>query len=159
MNAKFEANSRATSWLHERLSSLGDQALAAERTVSAFKSQNNVVSSEGKRIDELQVSDINLRLVAARAQTSDALAKLNGYEEILRANLGSSSPIGSLADGLGSPIINNLRQQYLEFERREREYLRKLGPGHQAVCEIGCANFVRRFSTRSLGMPRPAVTN
>ena len=136
LNAKFEANSRATSWLQERLSNLGDQALEAERAVSAFKSQNNVVSSGGKPIDEQQVSDLNSRLVAARTQTSDALAKLNGYEAILRGNSGSSTPIGTLADGLGSPIINNLRQQYLEFERREREFLRRLGPGHLAVIDL-----------------------
>ena len=148
LNAKFEANSRATSWLQERLSNLGDQALAAERAVSAFKSQNNVVSSGGKPIDEQQVSDLNSRLVAARAQTSDALAKLNGYEAILRANSGSSSPIGTLADGLGSPIINSLRQQYLEFERREREYVRRLGPGHQAVIDL--RNRLRELRTSIL---------
>ncbi|MGG2305053.1 hypothetical protein ACE4Z6_26895, partial [Salmonella enterica] len=31
LNAKFDANRRATSWLQDRLRDLGDQALAAQR--------------------------------------------------------------------------------------------------------------------------------
>jgi succinoglycan biosynthesis transport protein ExoP len=140
LNAKFEANRSATAWLQERLRDLGEQALTAERAVSAYKSRNNVVSSGGKPIDEQQVSDLNSRLVAARAQTSDALAKLNGYEATLRANSGNSSPIGTLdaggSDALTSPIINSLRQQYLELERREREWTPRLGRDHLAVINL-----------------------
>ena len=91
LNAKFEANRSATSWLQERLRALGEQALTAERAVSAYKSQNNIVSSGGKPIGEQQVTDLNSRLVAARAQTSDALAKLNRYRTILRANSDGNS--------------------------------------------------------------------
>jgi succinoglycan biosynthesis transport protein ExoP len=140
LNAKFEANRTATSWLQERLRDLGEQALTAERAVNAYKSQNNVVSSGGRPLDDQQVSDLNSRLVAARAQTSDALAKLNGYEAILRASSGSSSGIGTLdaggSDALNSTIINNLRQQYLELERREREFLPRLGRDHLAVITL-----------------------
>jgi len=45
LNAKFDANRTATSWLQERLKELGQQALTAERAVNAFKSQNNIVSA------------------------------------------------------------------------------------------------------------------
>ena len=43
LNAKFDANRSATSWLQDRLRDLGDQALNAERAVSQYKSQNNIV--------------------------------------------------------------------------------------------------------------------
>src|SRR4051794_37861880 len=36
LNAKFDANRTATSWLQERLKELGQQALTAERAVNAF---------------------------------------------------------------------------------------------------------------------------
>jgi polysaccharide biosynthesis transport protein len=140
LNAKFEANRSATSWLRERLHDLGEQALTAERAVNAYKAQNNIVSSGGKPIDEQQVTDLNSRLVAARAQTSDALAKLNRYEAILRANSESASPIGTLdaggSDALSSPIINNLRQQYLELARRESEWSARFGRDHLAVINL-----------------------
>jgi polysaccharide biosynthesis transport protein len=140
LNAKFEANRAATSWLQERLRNLGEQALTADRAVSAYKSENNVISSEGRLMDDVQVADLNGRLVAARAQTSEALARLNRYETILRVNSANSSSIGTLdtagSDALGSPIITSLRQQYLEFERREREFLPRLGRDHLAVINL-----------------------
>ena len=86
LNAKFEANRIATGWLQDRLKALGQQALTAERAVNAFKSQNNIVAAGGKLMDEQQVTDLNSRLVAARAQTSDALARLDRFETILKSN-------------------------------------------------------------------------
>jgi polysaccharide biosynthesis transport protein len=140
LNAKFEANRSATSWLQERLRDLGEQALTAERAVSAYKSQNNIVSSGGKPIDEQQVTELNSRLMAARTQTSDALARLNRYETILRTNSSGSSSIGTLdaagADSLSNPIINTLRQEYLELGRRESEWSARFGRDHLAVINL-----------------------
>jgi exopolysaccharide transport family protein len=141
LDAKFEANRSATSWLQERLRDLGDQASTAERAVSNYKSQNNIVSPGGKSIGDQQVTDLNGRLVAARAQTSDLLAKLNRYEAILRAHPdGSSSSIGTLdasfQDALNSPIINNLREQYLALGRRESEWKARFGSDHLAVINL-----------------------
>lgn len=140
LNAKFDANRTATSWLQDRLRDLGEQALTADRAVSAYKSQNNIVSPGGKPIDDQQISEINSRLVAARAQTSDAKAKLDSYEAILSANPASSSSIGTLdaasADSINSPIISSLRQQYLELSRREREWSARFGHDHLAVINL-----------------------
>jgi uncharacterized protein involved in exopolysaccharide biosynthesis len=140
LDAKFEANRSATSWLHDRLRDLGDQALNAERAVSQYKSQNNIVSSEGKSIDEQQVTELNNRSMAARAQVTETSARLNQYEAILRANPANLSSMGTL-DAVGSdvssnPIINGLRQQYLELTRRESEYSARFGPNHQAVLTL-----------------------
>jgi exopolysaccharide transport family protein len=139
MNAKFEANRSATGWLQARMHDLGEQALAAERALSAYKSQNNIVSSGGKPIDELQVNELNSRLATARAQTSEAAARSNRYDMILRANSDNSSSIGTLDAGpeaLNSAIINGLRQQYLEMARRENEWSIKFGRDHQAVINL-----------------------
>jgi succinoglycan biosynthesis transport protein ExoP len=140
LNAKFEANRNATSWLQERLQELGQQALTAERAVNVFKSQNNIVSSGGKPIDEQQITDLNSRLVAARAQTSDALSRLSRLEAVLSANTSDSAAIGSLdasgSEALSNPIINSLRQQYLEYSRREAEWSARYGRDHLAVVNL-----------------------
>ncbi|MGV7218115.1 AAA family ATPase [Bradyrhizobium sp. UFLA05-112] len=139
-NAKFEATRTARNWLQERLEKLNEQAQAAERAVSAYKSQNNIVSAGGKPIDEQQINDLNARLVAARAQTSDAQVKVNRYEAILRSDAngssGISSPDAAGADVLQSPIINNLRQQYLELSRRESDWTVRYGRDHLAVVNL-----------------------
>ena len=55
LNAKFEANRVATTWLQDRVRELGEQASAAERAVNSFKLQNNIVAADGKLIDDQQV--------------------------------------------------------------------------------------------------------
>jgi polysaccharide biosynthesis transport protein len=140
LNAKFEANRTATGWLQDRLKELGQQALTAERAVNAFKSQNNIVAAGGKSMDEQQVTELNSRLVAARAQTSDALTRLNRFETILNSNATASESIGNLdatgSDALSNPIINSLRQQYLEYARRESEWSARFGRDHLAVVNL-----------------------
>ncbi len=140
INAKSDANRLATKWLQERLRDLGEQAVQAERAVSAYKSKNNIVSSGGKPIDELKVTELNSRLTAARAQTSDALAKLNRYETILSANSTDSSSIGTLdaagAEALNNQIINKLRQEYLELSARASEWAGRYGRDHSAVTDL-----------------------
>ncbi|HVX77196.1 MAG TPA: AAA family ATPase [Bradyrhizobium sp.] len=137
--AKSEANRSASDWLQDRVHDLGEQALAAERAVSAYKSQNNIVSSDGKPIDELQITELNSLLAAARAKTAEASARSSRYEMVLRANSDNSSSINALdagPDSLNSPIINSLRQQYLEVARRESEWSAKFGNNHQAVVNL-----------------------
>jgi polysaccharide biosynthesis transport protein len=140
LNVKFDANRTASVWLGQRLRELGDQTQAAERAVNTYKSQNNIVSTAGQPVDEQQVTDLNSRLVAARAQTSDALTRLNRYESLLKENPTVSQSIGTIdtagSDVLASPIITNLRQQYLELVRRESEWSAKYGRDHLSVINL-----------------------
>lgn len=141
INAKVDANRVANAWLHDRLTELGHDALMAERAVNELKAKNNIVTAEGKSLDEQQVNELNSRLVAARAQTSEVLARLNRYETILAS--ADSASIGKLdapgSDALTSPIINSLRQMYLDEARREYEYSARYGADHLAVVNIRTA--------------------
>jgi polysaccharide biosynthesis transport protein len=140
VNAKLEANRAATAWLQDRLRELGQQALTAEREVNAFKSQNNIVAAGGKLMDEQQVTELTTRLGVVRAQTSEALARMNRFEKILASNTGDSVSIGDLdapgSDPLNNSVINHLRQQYLEYATREFEYSTKYGADHLAVVAL-----------------------
>jgi polysaccharide biosynthesis transport protein len=140
LNSKFEANRTATLWLQQRIQQLGDQAETAERAVNAYKTQHNIVSSDGKSFDEQQITDLNGRLVAARAQTADLKARLSRYESVLEHVPTDPQSIGTLdaagSDVLTSPIITALRQQYLELARRESEYSARFGANHLSVVNL-----------------------
>ena len=83
MKAKTDEHRTATAWLGDRLQELGHDALAAEREVNELKTKSNIVSADGKFIDEQQVARLNNRLVDARTHTSDAMARLNRFESML----------------------------------------------------------------------------
>lgn len=140
LNARFEANQSATAWLQDRLRELGQQALTAERAVNAFKSEHNIVVSDGKLIDDQQIADLNSRLVAARALTSDVQARLNRFEEVIQAVVPDNSSLGGIdapgSDVLLNPIINTLRQQYLDLSRREADWSTRYGKDHLAVINL-----------------------
>jgi polysaccharide biosynthesis transport protein len=154
LKAKTDEHRTATAWLHDRLQELGNDALTAERAVNELKTKSNIVSADGKLMDEQQVTALNNRLVVARTHTSDAMTRLNRFETILASNNLDALSLGSLDAVPGanitppdnSPttatpqnnnqIINNLRQQYLEYARREYEYSAKYGNDHLAVINL-----------------------
>ena len=92
-------------------------------------------------MDEQRVTELNSRVVAARAQTTDALTRLNRFEDILRSSdteaiSGNANREASVSDALSSSIITNLRQQYLEHARRETELSARVGRDHLAVVNL-----------------------
>jgi exopolysaccharide transport family protein len=134
---KREANRTASVWLQERMQQLAEQTTAAERAVLAFKQQHNIVSADGKRLDEQNLADLNTRLVAAHAQSSDILARLTQIQSIINTwNPTATTVADSIPDELGSTILTKLRQQYLDLSRNEAEFSAKYGRDHGAVVNI-----------------------
>jgi succinoglycan biosynthesis transport protein ExoP len=133
---KRQANRTASEWLQERLIQLGQQNAEAERAVLAFKQEHNIVAAAGKRIDEQSLTDLNARLVAARTQTSDLLARLNIIESSIRNWNSNTALDAAISDTLTNPILTNLRQQYLDVARREAEYSARFGRDHLAVVNL-----------------------
>jgi succinoglycan biosynthesis transport protein ExoP len=115
---------------------LRDQASAAERAVVSFNQENGIVSADGKLINEQRVVDLNSQLVLARGRTSEAQARLNRIEAIIR----SDSPTASdalISDALNNSIITKLRQEYLDAVNREAAWSARYGRNHLAVVNLG----------------------
>jgi succinoglycan biosynthesis transport protein ExoP len=135
VTAKSQASRRASDWLEARLKTLRDQSSAAEQAVVVFKSKNNIVAADGKLINEQQLTDLTTRLVAARASTSEAEARLNQIEAVIKSDLPDST-ISAVSDSLSNPIITKLRTQYLELVGREAEWSVRYGNKHLAVTKL-----------------------
>ena len=135
MDAKYESSRIAGGWVQERQRQLREESDAAERAVESFKKQNNIVISDGKPIDDKQIDELNNRLITAKTKTSDLSARLNHLQTII--SLGPSNPNmdGTISD-VNSPIMTNLRQQYLELARRESEWSARFGHDHLAVVNL-----------------------
>jgi len=135
--SKRETFGAVSAWLQERLQQLAEQTTESERAVVAFKQQNNIISADGRRLDEQNLTELNARLVAVRTQTSDQLARLNRIESIIQGwNPNATTVDDSISDELGSTILTNLRQQYLDLSRKEAEYSAQYGRDHRAVVNL-----------------------
>jgi polysaccharide biosynthesis transport protein len=136
LDAKFHANRRASKWLQDRVGGLRDEAAAAEKAVVAFKQENNIVAAGGRLMNEQRLSDLNTQLVLARARTSEAEARLNRIQSIVRADPSGANFDASVSDALNNSIITKYRQQYLDLVNREADWSKRYGRNHLAVVNL-----------------------
>jgi exopolysaccharide transport family protein len=137
MQAKFEATHRASVWLEQRIGELRQQASDAYRAVQDFKSQNSIIIGvDGKLASEVELDQLGVALAKARADTSQAKAKLDRIERVLEQRSEKESfniPDPVVTDALNNPVITRLRQQFLDDQSKESEWSARYGSDHQAA--------------------------
>ena len=139
LNAKYQANRRASDWLQERLQTLREQTASAERAVIEFKSKNNIVKTGGALMNEKQLTDISTQLGAARAHTADLQLRYDRIAAVRRAyqeDQPAAAADETVTEAMNNPIINGFRTRYLELTTREASWSAKYGKNHVAVVNL-----------------------
>jgi polysaccharide biosynthesis transport protein len=137
LDAKYQASRRASKWLQDRIGELRDQAMAADRAVLEFKEQKNLVevgsqNGSGPLLGDQRVVDLNTAVAKARADTDEAKARLDRIQKIMAEDV----PDAAVTDSLNNSVINQLRTQYLEDDRRYHIFAAKYGEQHLAVINL-----------------------
>jgi succinoglycan biosynthesis transport protein ExoP len=137
LQAKFEATHRASVWLEQRISELRQQASDAYKEVQDFKSENNIIIGvDGKLASEVELDQLGMALAKARADTSQARAKLDRISRVLEQRTEKESlsiPDPVVTDALSNPVITRLRQQFLDDQSKESDWSARYGADHQAA--------------------------
>ena len=139
LQAKFEATRRASEWLEQRIGELRQQASDAYKAVQDFKSQNSIIIGvDGKLASEVELDQLGIALAKARADSSQAKARLDRIERVLelRPDPNKESfdiPDPIVTDALSNPVITKLRQQFLDDQNKESEWSARYGRDHQAA--------------------------
>jgi succinoglycan biosynthesis transport protein ExoP len=137
LQAKFEATHRASIWLEQRIGELRQQASDAYKAVQDFKSENSIIIGvDGKLASEVELDQLGIALAKARADTSQARARLDRISRVLeqrsdKETLNIPDPI--VTDALSNPVITRLRQQFLDDQNKESEWSARYGAEHQAA--------------------------
>ena len=138
LEAKYQASSRVSKWLQDRIAELRQQAMTADRAVLEFKAQKNIVDmgggngGDGRLLVDQRVVDLDSQLAKARADTAEAKARLDRIQVVMAQEI----PDAAVANSLSNGIISQLRSQYLEYERRYDLYKTRYGPTHLAVIAL-----------------------
>jgi exopolysaccharide transport family protein len=137
LQAKFEATRRASAWLEQRIGELRQQASDAYKAVQDFKSENSIIIGvDGKLASEVELDQLGIALAKARADTSQARAKLDRISRVLEQRSDKESfniPDPVVTDALSNPVITRLRQQFLDDQNKESEWSARYGPDHTAA--------------------------
>ena len=133
LDARYDAAKRASTWLADRMEGLQDQLRQSEQAVAAFRKEHNLQatgSGDNKiTISDQQLSDLNGKLIAARADVAERRAK---YEQAVNVTTHGGN-LQAIPDVVRSNVISSLRTQQAEVARKEADLSAHYGDQHPLV--------------------------
>lgn len=128
LEAGFEDARRVSGWLGERLESLRQDVAAAENAVEDYRAANGLRRKDDRQVTltDQQLSELNSRLVLARADLAQKQARLDQARSVLR----SRGNAEATSDVLQSPLIQRLREQEAGLTREMSDALKIYGDRH-----------------------------
>lgn len=132
LEAKFEATRRAAKWLNDRLTGLRSQVNESESAVESYRKSSRLIEGKGTTIASQQMGELNSQLIVARGARAEATARLRQVSELLNEKNGAESA----AEVLNSPLIQGLRGQEAEIQRRAAELSQEFGEKHPKMINI-----------------------
>ena len=129
LNARYDAAKTAANWLAQRMEGMREQVKQSEEAVASFRREHGLVttSSEGKlTINEQQLSELNAKLVAARADTA---AHRAAYEQAVQMQEHGGS-LQTVSEVVRSPVISQLRNQQAQAAQKIAELSSRYNNDH-----------------------------
>jgi len=132
LETKFELTQRANTWLAQRIAELRDRVTEAEGAVENARESLGLLEGDGVTLASQELAELNTKLVVARSERAEAQASLQELERALRSR-GGADAVGRVLD---SPLIQSLREQQAEVERRVAELSTELGDKHPRMIQL-----------------------
>lgn len=131
LEASLEEARRVTAWLGDRLEGMRADVVAAENAVETFRAANNLRRSDQRQatLSDQQLSELNSRLVVARAELSQKEARLAQVRALAR----SPEMLATASDVLQSSLIQRLREQETTKSREVSEAEKTYGDRHPRI--------------------------
>ncbi len=131
LQAKLDANKRATEFFNERLDELRRSVEASERAIAAFREQHGLTIGKDSTVTSQSLSELNSQLIQARAQRADRESRLVALEQAAR----SRATLGGVTEVLANPLISSLRAQEAEVARRIGDLSQRYGDSHPRLLQ------------------------
>jgi polysaccharide biosynthesis transport protein len=148
LEVKYEPTKRATQWLEGSIKELNEKQKLAELLVIDFKKNNNLVTADGRLMNEQLIAEINSQISQTKQRVTEAKARVERINAVIqdvkmgKIDTGTVADTlikqtgATLADTLNSTVASTLRTRYLELVNREASWSRKYGAKHLAVVQL-----------------------
>lgn len=143
---KVKATAEAEGFLNSRIDELRKQVNAADRAVEQYRRQHQLYKGgTNTGVTEQQLSELNTQIILAGTSRAEAESRLREAQAVGRS--GSLTQGDSVPDVLKSPLIQSLKTQQVEAERRLGEISGTLGEKHpkMAAARADLANVQRKI--------------
>lgn len=132
LEAKLESAERLSEWLSQQLADLERKVRDSEQAVELYRIEHGFTEVAGGDLLTEQLSAINSQLIIAKAERAEAEARLAQVERLINGNFDGIES----ADLLSSPMIQQLRGQEAEIQRRKTELSVEFGPKHPRMLQV-----------------------
>jgi succinoglycan biosynthesis transport protein ExoP len=132
LEAKFEATRHANKWLSDRLTGLREAVRQAERAVEDFRRHSGLIQGKDVPLKSQEISELNAQLVIERTKRVEAEARLHQIERLLNGPDGTRA----VSKVLQSSLLQSLREQQAEVERRAAELAHEYGAMHPEMINV-----------------------
>lgn len=131
LEVKRESRSRAAELLGERLAALRERVAESDEAVEQFRREAGLVRSAGIELVAQQIAEQTSELVGARADLRNIEAQIREIDALRDAG-----QFERMYDLLGLDVIDGLRSDVIEGNRRLAREAEELGPRHPSMVEL-----------------------
>lgn len=126
---KIEASEEVEKFLADRIASLREQTEKSDRAVEEYRRANNLFQGASASVTAQQMTELNTQLIVAQTAKAEADSRLGEAQALRRTGVDSQS----VPQVLQSPLIQQLKAQQSEADRRLADLSGSLGPQHPRV--------------------------
>ncbi|MDO6963795.1 uncharacterized protein involved in exopolysaccharide biosynthesis/Mrp family chromosome partitioning ATPase [Rhizobium alvei] len=150
--AKLDTTSEAAKWLEPEIANLREKVREAEAKVASYRASSNIFrTGEQNTFSETQLNDISQELARVRGERANAEARA----ESVRSALKSGRDVETIAEVVGSPMIQRLKETQSGIEGQIADLSTSLLDGHPKLKALrsqrqGIAEQIRRETQKIL---------
>jgi succinoglycan biosynthesis transport protein ExoP len=131
LQAKLDANKRATEFFNDRLEELRRVVEANERAVATYREKSGLTIGKDSTVASQSLSELNSQLIQARGQRADRESRLIALQQAAR----NPATLGGVTEVLANPLIGSLRAQEAEVGRRIGDLGQRYGENHPRLLQ------------------------
>ena len=132
LEGRYDTVKRASNWLAERVQELRETVAESENAVEHYRKKHGLLQGTQYTLLAEEISALNAQLTDARIELTQAQA-----DSSQARRLGASAAgFGSVNQVLDSRLIQDLRAQEAELERKEAELSQEYGPRHPLMINV-----------------------
>jgi exopolysaccharide transport family protein len=131
LQAKLDANKRATEFFDDRLADLKRKVETAERAVATYREKSGLTIGKESTVASQSLSELNTQLIQARSQRVDRESRLVALQQAAR----NPVTLGAITEVVANPMISGLRAQEAEVSRRIGDLVKLYGESYPSVLQ------------------------
>jgi polysaccharide biosynthesis transport protein len=137
LDARLEAAKRASGWLSDRIAELRQQLRNSEDAVADFRTTHGLVrTGSNVALNDQQLSDLNGKLVAARADAAEKKTRVDFLADVVAGKRSLDSLPASFQSAVQSGVMGTLRQRLADVSQREADLLARYNSRHPSVVNV-----------------------